>query len=46
MESVTNINEIENLKDNSFMGKPEFVNSSVRFNGKKTIYFIVKEMLS
>ena len=34
MESVNNIDQIDNLKDNSFIGKPEFVNSSVRFNGK------------
>ena len=35
MESVSNIDQIENLKQNNFIGKPEFVNSNITFRGKK-----------
>ena len=40
MESVSNIDQIDNLKDNSFIGKPELVNSSVKFNGKNNRHTI------
>lgn len=45
MESVSNVNQIENLEQNTFVGKPEFVNSSVTLE-VKVIYFFVKGMLS
>ena len=44
MESVSNIDQIDNLKDNSFIGKPEFVNSSVRFNGKNNLFYCERDV--
>ena len=34
MESVSNIDQIENLKQNNFIGNPEIVNSNITFRGK------------
>ena len=39
MESVSNIDQIENLKQNNFIGKPEFVNSNITFRGKGNLFY-------
>ena len=44
MESVSNIDQINDLKDNSFIGKPEFVNSIVRFNGKNNLFYCERDV--
>lgn len=44
MESVSNVNQIENLEQNTFVGKPEFVNSSVTFRGKGNLFFCERDV--
>ena len=44
MESVINVNQIENLEQNTFVGKPEFVNSSVTFRGKGNLFFCERDV--
>ncbi|WP_299524208.1 DapH/DapD/GlmU-related protein [uncultured Methanobrevibacter sp.] len=44
MESVSNIDQIENLENNSFVGKPEFVNSKVTFKGKGNLFFCERDV--
>ena len=44
MESVSNIDQIENLKDNSVVGKPEFVNSTITFNGKNNLFYCERDV--
>lgn len=39
MESVKNLNDINNLKDNQIIGKPEIINSVINFKGYNNILF-------
>lgn len=44
MESVSNIDQIENLKQNNFIGKPEFVNSNITFRGKGNLFYCERDV--
>ena len=44
MESVSSIDQIENLKQNNFIGKPEFVNSNITFRGKGNLFYCERDV--
>lgn len=44
MESVSNIDQIENLKQNNFIGRPEFVNSNIAFRGKGNLFYCERDV--
>ena len=44
MESVTNIDQIENLKENTFIGRPELNNSTIQFNGKNNLFYCERDV--